>query len=114
MTNFDDPDNRKLLSLLCHGSCLFSVLIVSVGVPIAILFATRDSVVKANAREALNFQINLFIESFVALLLIFLLIGFLLFPIIALFSIIFPILAMVKIIEDPDQPYRYPLTWRIV
>ena len=113
MTN-STPDNRKFLSLLCHGACLFSAAIVSVGIPIVILFTTQDSVVKANAREALNFQITLFIAGIIGALLMFVLVGFVILPIVALVSIIFPIIAMVKILERPDQPYRYPLALRLI
>lgn len=113
MTNFT-PENRKLISLLCHGACLFSATIISVGIPIVILFATEDSVVKANAREALNFQITLFIAAIVGLLLSLVLVGFAILAIVGLVSILLPILAMVKVLERPDQPYRYPLTLRLI
>ena len=109
-----DPENRKILSMLCHGACLFSATIVSVGIPIAILVFTEDAVVKANAREALNFQITVFAAALVASVLIVVLIGFFLLGAIALFSIILPILAMVKVLDQPDSPYRYPLIFRIV
>ncbi len=109
-----DLDSQKLLSLLCHGACLFSATIVSVGIPIFILFTTEDSVVKANAREALNFQITIFIAAFIASLLIFVVIGLFILPIIVLVSIILPIMAMVKVLEQPGQPYRYPLTLRLI
>jgi len=39
-----DSDKRKLLSALCHGSIFFSTTIVSVGLPIAILFVSDDPV----------------------------------------------------------------------
>ena len=113
MTDYN-PENRKLLSLLCHGACLFSAAIVSIGVPIVILFTTEDSVVKANAKEALNFQITLFIAAFIGVLLLFLIVGFVILPIVALVSIVLPILAMIKVLETPDQPYRYPLTLRLI
>lgn len=107
-------DNQRLLSLLCHGACLFSATIVSVGIPIALLFTTEDSVVKANAREALNFQITVFIAGIIGFLLLFVGVGFIILPLVGLFSIIFPIIAMVKVLEQPGQPYRYPLTLRLL
>ena len=109
-----DLDNQKLLSLLCHGACLFSATIISVGIPLVILFTTKNSVIKANAREALNFQITLFIAAFIATLLVFVVIGWFIFPIIGLVSIILPIIAIVKVLEQPERPYRYPLTLRII
>jgi len=48
-----DSDKRKLLSALCHGAIFFSTTIVSVGLPIAILFVSDDPVVKENAKESI-------------------------------------------------------------
>ncbi len=53
-----DSDKRKLLSALCHGAIFFSTTIVSVGLPIAILFVSDDPVVKENAKEPINFHFN--------------------------------------------------------
>ena len=113
MTNYS-PANRKLLSILCHGACFFSATIVSVGIPIAILLLTEDSVIKANAREALNFQITVFAVGIVGLLLSLIIIGWFLLMALWGFSLIFPIIAIVKILEQPDRPYRYPLIFRVV
>lgn len=54
-----DLNQGKLLSALCHGAIFFSAALFSVGIPLVILFTTDNSVVKANARESLNFHINL-------------------------------------------------------
>ncbi|HLO83646.1 MAG TPA: DUF4870 domain-containing protein [Nostocaceae cyanobacterium] len=56
-----DLDNRKLLSALCYGSIFFSAGFVPIVVPIVILVVSNDSVVKDNAKEAINFYINLLI-----------------------------------------------------
>ena len=82
--------------MLCHGACLFSATVVSVGIPIAILFLTEDAIVKANAREALNFQITIFIAGIIGFLLMFVLIGFFVLAMVGLFSLILPIIAMIK------------------
>ena len=60
-----DTDKRKILSALCHGAIFFSATIVSVGIPIAILLIIDDSVVKDNAKESLNFHINIYIYAFI-------------------------------------------------
>jgi uncharacterized protein len=109
-----DPDKRKLLSALCHGACFFSATIVSVGIPIAILAFTDDSVVKANAKEALNFQITIFLAAFVSLLLVFVLVGFILLFVLAAFSLIFSIIAITTVLSEPDTPYRYPIVLRVI
>lgn len=109
-----DIDQRKLLSALCHGAVLFSATIVSVGIPIVVLAITEDPIVKANAKEALNFQISIFAGALICFVLTFVLIGIFLFFGLAIFSVIMPIIAIVKVIDKPDQPYRYPLTLRLI
>ncbi len=69
-------------------------------------FAARE------AKEALNFQINITIYAVICFLLCFVLIGFVLLPLLALYSLIFSILAAVKAGEG--KAYRYPLTIRFV
>lgn len=56
-----DPDKRKLLSTLCHGSIFLSSTVVSVGIPVAVLFVSEDPIVKASAKEAINFHINVWL-----------------------------------------------------
>lgn len=110
----EDANQRKLLSALCHGAIFFSSTIVTVAIPIVILFITEDSVVKANARESLNFHINLYIYGFIAAILTVVLIGFLFIPVLGLISIVMPIIALVQVLNSPDQPYRYPFIFRLV
>ena len=57
----DDTTKRKLLSALCHGSIFFSATIVSIAIPVAILYVSDDPVIQANAKEALNFHFNMWI-----------------------------------------------------
>ena len=110
----DELQQRKLLSALCHGAIFLSSLFVSVAIPIVILFTTEDSVVKQNAKESLNFHINLYIYAMIAFLLIFVLIGFPLLIILGIISLIMPIIAIVRVLDAPNQPYRYPLIFRLV
>ncbi len=110
----ENIEQRKLLSALCHGSIFFSSMIVSIAIPLVILFTTEDSIVKANARESINFCINLFIYGLVATMLTVVLIGFIILPILVLISIVMPIIALVKVLDSPDEPYRYPFIFRLV
>jgi hypothetical protein len=109
-----DSDKRKLLSILCHGAIFFSATIVTIGIPIAILLVSDDPVVKDNAKESLNFHINLYIYGAIAGILIWVLIGFPLLFLLGIISWVMPILAIIKIFADPDQPYRYPFIFRLV
>lgn len=114
----ENSDQRKLLSALCHGAIFLSSLLISIGIPGAILFISEDPIVKENARESINFHINLYLYAAAAGVLAITVIGI---PIaivlaIALFvaSFIMPILAIVSALSNPAQPYRYPFIWRLV
>ncbi len=109
-----DSDKRKLLSVLSHGAIFLSATVFSVGLPIAILFLSDDPVVKGNARESLNFHLNLYLYGIIFGLLTFVLIGFPLLLILFALSWILPIIAIVKVLSDPTLVYRYPFIFRLV
>jgi uncharacterized Tic20 family protein len=104
---------RKFLSALCHAAIFFSSLLVSIGIPIAILLITDDSVVKQNARESLNFHINLYLYAIIFGLLAFFVIGIPLLVLLGIASFILPIIAIVRVLENPDRSYHYPFLFRI-
>lgn len=109
---------QKLLSALCHGSIFFSATLVSIGIPIVILLITDDWVVKDNAREALNFHINLYAYGILAGLLAVTVIGIPVAIVIGagllICSWLLPILAIVKVLDRPSEPYRYPFILRLL
>lgn len=109
-----DADKRKILSVLCHGAIFFSATILSVGVPIAILFLTDDSVVKENAKESLNFHINIYIYAAIFAILIWLIIGIPLLILLGIISLVMPIIAILNVINNPNQPYIYPFIFRLL
>lgn len=79
-----DTDKRKLLSALSHGSIFFSAAVISVGVPIAVLFVSDDPIVKENAKEAINFHFNVWLYGVIIGVVAFLtlgLLGLILYPI---------------------------------
>ncbi|MEM9924505.1 MAG: DUF4870 domain-containing protein [Cyanobacteria bacterium P01_D01_bin.50] len=110
----EDAKVRKLLSGLCHGAIFFSSIVISIAIPLVILFITEDSVVKANARESLNFHINLYIYGVVAGMLTIILIGIPLLFVLGIITVVMPIIALVQVLNSPDQPYRYPFIFRLV
>jgi len=112
--HMESADQRKLLSAVCHGAIFFSSMVIAIAIPIAILFTTQDSVVKANARESLNFHINLYIYGLIAAILTVVLIGIPLLMVLGLISFVMPIIAIVQILGSPDEPYRYPFIFRLV
>lgn len=109
-----DPDKRKLLNALSHGSIFFNALILAVGIPIAILFVFEDPVVKDSAKEAINFHINMWFWSLVFGFLAFFLIGLPFLGILFLVQIVMPILAIISSLTKPDTVYRYPFILRIL
>jgi len=110
----EDVVGRKLLSAVSHGAVFFSSTIVSVGIPIAILLISNDPVVKENAKESLNFHINLYLYAIIFALLILVAIGFPLLFVLLVVSWIMPIIAIIKVLSDPNVPFRYPFIFRLV
>ena len=114
MNEVYDKDKRKILSALAHGSIFFSLLGVSIGIPIAILFVSDDPVVKENAKEALNFHFNVWLYGIIFGVLTIVLIGFALLGILQLANVVLPVLAIIQCLGNPDQSYRYPFIFRLV
>lgn len=112
--HMENLNQRKLLSVVCHGAIFFSSMVIAIAIPIVILFTTTDSVVKANAKESLNFHINLYIYGLIAAMLTIVLIGIPLLMVLGLISFIMPIIAIIQILSSPDEPYRYPFIFRLV
>ncbi|AFY85959.1 MAG: hypothetical protein N4J56_000439 [Chroococcidiopsis sp. SAG 2025] len=111
-----DPDKRKLLSAISHGAIFFSTTLVSVGIPIAVLFVSDDPIVKENAKEAINFHLNVWFWALVIGVLVTISFG-LLFPLAGLGFLIhwgLTILAIVKVLSHPDESFRYPFIVRLL
>lgn len=104
---------RKLLSALCHGAIFLSSSFVSIGIPIAVFLISDDPVVKQNAKESLNFHINLYIAAIVCVLLAFAFIGIPLLFVLLIVSFIMPIVAIVRVIDDENVPFRYPFIFHL-
>ena len=109
----ETKDWRKILSILSHGSILFSSTIFSLGIPLAIILLSNDDVAIANAKEAFNFCITVYLIAICCLPLVFIFIGFSLMILLIIATIIMPIVAMVKIASHPNRIYRYPLILRL-
>ncbi|MDP9433212.1 MAG: DUF4870 domain-containing protein [Actinomycetota bacterium] len=98
-------------AVLGHLSAFVSLPIL---VPLVIYLVKKDTspFVRHHAAEALNFHITMTIASFVAALLLFVLIGFVLLPALVIFVIIVTVLAAVA--AGKGEPYRYPLSIRFL
>lgn len=110
-------DKRKLLSALAHGSVFISALVLSIGIPIAILLVSEDSVIKENAKEAINFHLNVWLIGGIIAILSFFsfgLAGFILGPIWLVIHWGLSVWAIVQCLQVPDQAFRYPFIFRVI
>ncbi|MGF1478998.1 MAG: DUF4870 domain-containing protein [Cyanophyceae cyanobacterium] len=115
-TNFD-LDKRKLLSAGSHASIFISALIASIGIPIAIFFVSEDPVVKENAKEAINFHLNVWLIGGIIAVLSFLtlgLLGWILGPIWLLYHWGLTIWAIVYSLNHTETAFRYPFIFRLL
>jgi uncharacterized protein len=102
-------DDKNIATVTHLGGTVFSFI---PGLIVWILKKDDSAYVADQAKEALNFQITVLIASFVASILIWLLIGFILLPIIWLVNIIFCIIAAIA--SSKGGTYRYPLCLRLI
>lgn len=106
----------KTFGLLCHISALSGLIIPfgSIIGPLVFWLIKKDQhpFVNRHGKESLNFQISCFIYMIVAALSMFILIGFLLFPAVLIFSLVMTIIATIK--ASGGEDYRYPLTIRLI
>jgi uncharacterized protein len=115
--NSSTSDKRKLLSAVAHGSIFISALLVSIAIPIGIYFVSDDSVVQDNAKEAINFHLNVWLIGAVIGILSFLtfgLVGFVLAPIWFIYHWVFSVLAIAYCWKQPNTVYRYPFTFHLM
>jgi len=118
-----DSGKRRLLSCLSHGAIFFSTTLFSIGVPFAINLLSADPVVKANAKESMNFHFNVWfwaavigIPVGILSFLTFGLGGLLFFPVIGFGFLLhwgLTIWALTHCVTNPDEPFRYPFIFRL-
>ncbi|GAA1136283.1 DUF4870 domain-containing protein [Nesterenkonia lutea] len=77
-----------------------------------LVFRQRSAMLDDHGKEALNFQITLFIAYVIGTLTTILLIGFVILALAWLLSVIFSIMAALAAYQR--RPYRYPLTIRFI
>lgn len=102
-------DDKNIATITHLGGILFSFIPALV---VWLLKKDDSEFIAAQAREALNFQITLLLAQFIAYVLVFILVGFLLLGLIWVFNIIFCIIAAIS--SSKGEYYRYPLTLRLI
>lgn len=117
MQTESNSDKRKLLSALAHGSIFISALVLSIGIPIAILSVSEDSVIQDNAKEAINFHLNIWLIGAIIAVMSFFsfgLAGFVLGPIWLVLHWGLSVFAIAQCLQNPDASFRYPFIFRVV
>lgn len=99
-------DDSKLFAALAHGLGLLVTFIPAL--VIWLIKKDEDAFVKEHARQAMNFQLTIFIAAVVSGILTLVLIGFLLLPIVGIVALVFTIIAIIKAAQGEE--YSYPLT----
>jgi uncharacterized protein len=102
--------DETLWSVLAH----LSYFVIPLIGPLVIMLAVGEQrpFARANAVEALNFHLTLFVASIIAFILIFVIIGIFLIIAIVIWGVVLTIIAAVK--AGQGEGYRYPLTVRLV
>ncbi|MFC5568477.1 DUF4870 domain-containing protein [Lysobacter yangpyeongensis] len=102
----------KTLAMVTHLSGIFLGFVM----PLIVWLINKDKEDKGylveQSKEALNFQITVAIAMVVSWILMFVLIGLLLLPAVALANLVLCIIAAVKTSES--ETYRYPFTLRLI
>lgn len=112
-----NSDKRRLLSIIAHASIFISALIASIGIPIFILFVSEDEIVKENAKEAINFHLNVWLIGAIIGFLSFItfgLLGFILAPLWLVYHWGLSIWAIVYCSNNSDRSFRYPFILRLL
>ena len=114
MTNTSIVNSKEntTVAILVHIGGLFTSWIV----PLIVFLINKSDSDKIfttdNAREALNFQISVFIAYVLCFILSFVLIGLFMFWIVMMANLVLSIVAAVK--ASNGSTYRYPMTIRLI
>jgi uncharacterized protein len=102
-------DDKNIATVTHLGGTVFSFV---PGLLVWILKKEDSAYLADQAKEALNFQISVLIAYFIAGILVWLLIGFLLLPLVWIVNIVFCIIAAIS--TSKGETYRYPFCLRLI
>ena len=111
-TTGEAPQDQRTMSLLAH---LLGIVTGPIGALIIWLVSKDDAskgFVVDQSKEALNFQITVFIAIVISWILAFVLIGLLLMPLVGIANLVLCIMAAMK--ANNGEAYRYPFALRLV
>jgi len=104
------PSDARMWSLFAHIGGLLTTFLAPL--VIYLIYKDRDPFIRRHAAQALNFQIIIAIAYFVSSLLIFVVIGFITYPLAVICSVIFSIMAAVA--ANKGEEYTYPMIPQMV
>lgn len=104
--------DNKTLSVISHLGGILAGFLVPLIVWLMIKDNKSQASVAVHAKEALNFQITVLMGSFVGILLSFILIGFLVWPLVYILNLVFSIQAAIAASNNKD--YIYPYSIRLI
>ncbi len=114
-TSLQTPDEKQM-GMFLHLSGIAQVVIFPIGIvlPIILWQTQKDKMpaLDAHGKMVTNFMISLSIYLVVSFFLMFLLIGFLLLPLVALGGIILSVMGGIK--ANNGEFYEYPLTIKFI
>lgn len=104
-------------AMLCHLSALVGLLGNGIGYllgPLVVWLMKKEDhpFVDEQGKEAVNFQLTMFLAALVSGVLILVLIGIVLLIVIGILMTVMPIIGALK--ANDGVPYRYPLTIRFI
>ncbi len=111
------PREARKWAMICHIVALVGLIGNGIGflvAPLIVWLIKKEDhpFIDEQGKEAVNFQITMFIAGFVSVILILVLIGIFLLFLVLLAMIIFPIIAAVK--ANDGEHYRYPFALRFI
>ncbi len=102
-------DDKNIAAITHLGGTVFSFI---PGLIVWVLKKDDSAYLNDQAKEALNFQITIALAMFVSSILVWLLIGFILIPVVWILNIVFCIIAAIA--SSKGELYRYPLCLRLI
>jgi uncharacterized Tic20 family protein len=111
MGSLQTPEEKQM-GMFIHLSRLLDAFIFPIGAIVTIVLwqTQKDKMpaLDAHGKAATNWMISSLIYSFISFALMFVLVGFLLFPVVWVLMIVFPIIAGIK--ANNGELWEYPLT----
>jgi len=109
-------NNAKMWGMFCHLSALAGFLIPFGNLigPLVIWLIKKNEIpfVDDQGKESLNFQIMVTIAMLICFALVFVCIGAILLPLVAIAALVFVIIASIK--ANNGEQYRYPVNLRLI